>query len=285
MSESSAPSGPKRFFDEAYEHGHASDYGGDAEDPGWQTRIRELTRSTTAWLERSGLAANPDAAILEIGCGLAYLSGVHPGWCGLEYSVAAVQRVKARDGDTTRIFEGDAQCLPFADESFDGVYSWAVLEHVPNPHKAFLEIDRVLRSGGSALIAPAWNCRPWTVQKLAQRRYDALSLTDKVKKLLIPVRESIYVRAVASLPGRLHDELRLAAGSAMPLRYKSLEPRWDLIEVYGHVSDDDALATIDPHTAVCFFKSRGYEIVSHRGALSRLMARHEAVVVRKRALR
>jgi SAM-dependent methyltransferase len=285
MSESSAPSDPKRFFDEVYEHGHASDYGGDPEDPGWQTRIRELTSSTTAWLERSGLAANPNAAILEIGCGLAYLSGVHPGWRGLEYSAAAVQRVKARDGDTTRIFEGDAQCLPFADESFDGVYSWAVLEHVPNPHKAFLEIDRVLRNRGSALIAPAWNCRPWTVQKLPDRPYDSLTLVDKLKKLLIPARESIYVRAVASLPRRLFDEFRLAAGGAMPLRYKALEPRWDLIEAYGHVSDDDALAAIDPHSAVCFFKSRGYEIVSHSGALSRLTARHEDVVVRKRAPR
>lgn len=49
----------------------------------------------------------------------------------------------------------------------------------------------------------------------------------------------------------------------MALRYRTLFPRWDLIEPYGDVSDDDAVADIDPHAAVRFFKSRGYEILSH----------------------
>ena len=31
------------------------------------------------------------------------------------------------------------------------------------------EIDRVPQQGGFALIAPAWNCRSWTVKKIEQR--------------------------------------------------------------------------------------------------------------------
>ncbi len=44
---------------------------------------------------------------LEIGCGMAYLSDIHPGWCGAEYSRTAVQRVKKGDGNHIRFFEED----------------------------------------------------------------------------------------------------------------------------------------------------------------------------------
>lgn len=43
---------------------------------------------------------------------------------------------------------GDAQNLPFADETFDIVYMNAVLEHVPDVAKAFKEVARVLKPGG-----------------------------------------------------------------------------------------------------------------------------------------
>ena len=42
----------------------------------------------------------------------------------------------------------DAHCLPFKDSSFDGVLSYAVLEHLHNPFIAIREIERVLKPGG-----------------------------------------------------------------------------------------------------------------------------------------
>ena len=42
----------------------------------------------------------------------------------------------------------DAHALPFADESFDCVFSYAVLEHLHTPQVAIQEIARVLKVGG-----------------------------------------------------------------------------------------------------------------------------------------
>ena len=44
--------------------------------------------------------------------------------------------------------QGDATCLDFPDESFDLVYSYHTLEHIPDYRKALAEMRRVLTSGG-----------------------------------------------------------------------------------------------------------------------------------------
>ncbi|HXJ39075.1 MAG TPA: class I SAM-dependent methyltransferase [Bryobacteraceae bacterium] len=54
---------------------------------------------------------------------------------------------------------GDAEHLPFADESFDAVTMFDVLEHIPNDHRAMAEAMRVVRTGGPVLIStpnPNW---------------------------------------------------------------------------------------------------------------------------------
>lgn len=136
----------KEFYDAVYKEGHPSGYDGGEE--GMPHRTQNLYKATTAWLQSTGLFEISDAKILEIGCGMAYLSKIHSGWHGAEYSETAVRRVKEREGIQTKIFVEDAQSLSFDDDTFDGVFSWAALEHVPNPEKAFSEIDRVLKRGG-----------------------------------------------------------------------------------------------------------------------------------------
>ncbi|MBU4376145.1 MAG: class I SAM-dependent methyltransferase [Candidatus Omnitrophica bacterium] len=270
-----------RFYDTVYNTDHPFGYGDGRNDPGWHKRICELTNKTRSWLIAVGLAEKLSSSVLEVGCGLAYLKDIHPGWHGIEYSRSAVEGVKAKYGKDVKIYEADVQRLPFPNQSFDGIYSWATLEHVPDPHKAFIEIDRVLKEGGYALIAPAWNCRSWTVRKLPQLPYASLTFWEKVQKYSVGLRENICFRAILCLPGRIYDELRLLTRKQVSLRFKTLYPRWDIIEKMGHVTDDDAVAAIDPHSAITFFKSRNYEILSHPTWFSRMMARHEPVIVRK----
>ena len=46
----------------------------------------------------------------------------------------------------------DAENLPFKDAEFDMVYSWGVIHHSPNTHKAANEIHRILKPGGNARV-------------------------------------------------------------------------------------------------------------------------------------
>ena len=48
--------------------------------------------------------------------------------------------------------QGDAETLPFADCTFDIVYSNGVLHHTPDTERAVDEVFRVLKSGGRAVI-------------------------------------------------------------------------------------------------------------------------------------
>ncbi|MDH3998069.1 MAG: class I SAM-dependent methyltransferase [Desulfuromonadales bacterium] len=47
---------------------------------------------------------------------------------------------------------GDAQRLPFADNSFDTVFCSQVLEHVPQPWSAIAEFERVVKPGGYVVL-------------------------------------------------------------------------------------------------------------------------------------
>jgi SAM-dependent methyltransferase len=55
-------------------------------------------------------------------------------------------------GETPRTMVADAERLPFADGSFDIVYSFGVLHHTPDTERAIAEARRVLRPGGTALV-------------------------------------------------------------------------------------------------------------------------------------
>jgi len=88
----------KSFYNQVYQSDHESRY--DGGEAGMPERVKMLWQKTDGWLVNIGLKDKSDATILEIGCGMAYLSRIHQGWHGAEYSKTAVERVKLRDGLT-----------------------------------------------------------------------------------------------------------------------------------------------------------------------------------------
>jgi SAM-dependent methyltransferase len=94
--------------------------------------------------------------IIDIGCGRGELvsqlgSGGHDA-VGLDIAGDLLQL--ARTGSpTTRLVNGDAEQLPFADGSADRVSFIEVLEHVDDPRSVVSEGCRVLRPGGVIVAA------------------------------------------------------------------------------------------------------------------------------------
>jgi SAM-dependent methyltransferase len=100
--------------------------------------------------------------VLEVGCGAgshAALFARHGArMAALDLSqdrAAATQRkfdlLRQEDGGSAAL-QGDGERLPFADNSFDIVYSNGVLHHSPDTQAGVAELLRVLKPGGSAVV-------------------------------------------------------------------------------------------------------------------------------------
>jgi len=235
-----------------------------------RAELPEALRETAAWLAR---AAVPDGPFLELGCGRGALAELSPRYAGVDLSLPALATGRGRR------FCADMERLPVSDESMTFVFSWAALEHVPHPERVLAEVERVLRPGGVALLAPAWHCRPWAAEGLEFRPYRALRPGQRVRKRLIPLRNALWWRAMFEMPRRLVREWRLRRGTPLPFHYRRLQPNLD--EYVG--TDSDAFVSMDPHAMAVYFASRGWEVISHPDRAARLRARHEPVVVRRPA--
>jgi SAM-dependent methyltransferase len=104
--------------------------------------------------------------VLEIGLGLgadheqfaragANLYGLDLSW----RSVEITRRRLVLQDLSSDLRVGDAERLPFANETFDLVYSWGVIHHSPDTARAANEIIRVLRPGGQfkVMIYHKWS--------------------------------------------------------------------------------------------------------------------------------
>jgi SAM-dependent methyltransferase len=102
-------------------------------------------------------ARNCDVLEIGVGLGADHVRFARAGakLYGIDITERAIahtrQRLQAL-GLASHLEVADAEALPFADASFDIVYSWGVLHHSPNTPKAIHDVWRVLRPGGTARI-------------------------------------------------------------------------------------------------------------------------------------
>jgi len=100
---------------------------------------------------------NSDSFVLEVGCGTGFTTEEIARRTG-EDKVVAVdltpeQMIKARAKlGNVNYFLGDAENLPFKDNSFDAAISAGSIEYWPNPQKGIEEMTRVTKSGGKVVI-------------------------------------------------------------------------------------------------------------------------------------
>jgi SAM-dependent methyltransferase len=105
--------------------------------------------------------------LLDVACGpgrcaaAAAARGAVP--LGLDAAVGMIAVARTRYPEL-EFQQGDAERLPFADESFDAVVAGFVVNHLPRPEGALAEFARVLRRGGRVAVA-VWD-RPGRMRLL-----------------------------------------------------------------------------------------------------------------------
>ncbi len=155
-------------------------------------------------LEVDLLAGRVDGKdVLEVGCGT-----------GLILNRVATRARRAVGVDISRgmlyqaaerglnVAQGDVTALPFADESFDVVYSYKVLAHVKDIDRALREMARVTRRGGRLLLE-FYN--PYSLRYLAKRAAGPGKISQSTDE------SAIYTRwdGAMDLTRRMPENLRV----------------------------------------------------------------------------
>ncbi len=97
---------------------------------------------------------------------------------GVDISEPTVRQARAEfPPGALRGVVGDVRRLPFAEQSFDAIYSMGTIEHFAEPGAAVDEMHRVLRRGGRAIIGVPNRCDPF-LRPLFVAALHALGLYD-----------------------------------------------------------------------------------------------------------
>lgn len=145
----------------------------------WYKERRALLDRELKRLTRPGLALDIGAA----GGGNTRVMQAR-GWQAVaaDYSLTAVEVARSRG---LSAFRADARELPVRSGSCDLVAAFDVLEHVDEDYLVTAEIARVLRPGGTALIAVPCDMSLWSAHDEAVghvRRYSQATLAQVVQK-------------------------------------------------------------------------------------------------------
>ncbi len=119
------------------------------------------------------LEIEPDDRVLDVGCGtgfateglLEHVDGVY----GLDQSAHQLAQAYDKFGKRgpVQFHRGDAERLPFADSTFDIVWSSGSIEYWPDPVTALAECRRVVKPEGQVLIVGPNYPNRTLLQKLA----------------------------------------------------------------------------------------------------------------------
>ena len=186
--------------------------------------------------------------ILEVGAGSGLLQDIVDDYTALEISKSA-QRFFRKP-----FVHASATQMPFPDNTFDALWTFRVLEHIPNPERALLEMRRVVKPGGYILLHFANDVDFYAAQGYRERPYNDFDIWGRMIKATIPLTDSnaflnLYarqVRLIRSLGSRL-------GGGPSRLHFIKLNANYDQY----WTGDSDAPISLSYHELRLWFISRG----------------------------
>lgn len=120
----------------------------------YDSRYSEIQRTKYPLL-LEGLSLLSGRKVLDWGCGtgLAFpdLKRIGVDYFGVDFSIGMLSIF--REKQRAPVVLGECARLPFRSGVFDGVLGATVIQNMPDKTKALMEISRVLRKGGRAVIS------------------------------------------------------------------------------------------------------------------------------------
>jgi SAM-dependent methyltransferase len=161
-----------------------------------------------------------DAAVLDVGCGTAWLANHFPNYTGIDGSPEMVAAARKAGHEVLEANVGEG--LPFEDGRFDGVILKDLLEHLEEPMRVAREALRVLKPGGtvfaSAPDAQRWVWDDYTHRRPFTRRSFRLLFEDAGFEVEQLGYESVIKgsEAISSLAGRNRRPIPLRVLAHVP---------------------------------------------------------------------
>jgi ubiquinone/menaquinone biosynthesis C-methylase UbiE len=96
------------------------------------------------------------AAVLDVGCGSGLFFNQTADKArlviGIDLSRGLLQKAKRRAGGNVFVVQADADHLPIRSGFFEAVFSFTVLQNIPNPAETASELRRVAKAGGKIVL-------------------------------------------------------------------------------------------------------------------------------------
>jgi ubiquinone/menaquinone biosynthesis C-methylase UbiE len=236
----------------------------DVEHPYAQNRVWLRTyHALRRWIRAHDLE---HGRVLEIGCGTGLLQHLVPRYVGTDLATTSAAYMQKP------FCACSATRLPFDDNTFDGLWTVWVLEHIDQPEQMLAEMRRVVKPGGTIFLSAAYAVDSWVSQGIHKRPFRDLSPRQRLTKLTIPVRRSAPYKIGRTLPRRLAELLGyLWRSQPTALRYRRLQPNYEMYWDY----DADAVVSLDSYSVALYFLSRGDEPRSGQGLIRSLIQRSQ----------
>lgn len=236
----------RNFYDKAYANEPQSASGSVYKESAERaTLISETPKLIKGFVAKYELK---NKKVLEVGAGSGLLQDIVEDYTALEIA-----------GSARRFFhkpfvEASATNMPFADNTFDALWTFRVLEHIPNPERALLEMRRVVKPGGMILMHAATDVDRYAAQGYRVRPYSDFDLWGKLKKATIPIHDSNVFINLYAYPVRLLRALggRLGSGPSR-LHFIKLDANYD----HYWIGDSDACISVSFHELYLWFTTRG----------------------------
>lgn len=145
--------------------------------------------------------------ILEVGCGSGRFTEQAASTGAMVVSIDysyAVRANYALNGKKSNVFiaQADVYNMPFRKNFFDKLFCFGVLQHTPDPQKAFLLLPNYLKRGGNIVIDVYKKISG--IRGLFQTKYWVRPLTKKIRPELLYKISSNYVKFMWPMSQLIH---------------------------------------------------------------------------------